>query len=163
MSASATFNQVAIKALAVHSVPGGGLEIGDVQMGSRSSRLQVCLRRWVANNCLRECGTAIAQKQALHTLKRTPCLIIGTGSHEPWHPCGSQRKHKHNSGNLDIQLPMITENQGLTKGHRQHALRKKHQHQPEAQKKRNLSPCVHSKLQSSRLFVILVHLFMEAT
>ena len=50
----------------------------------------------------------------------------------------AKRKHKHNSGNLDIQLPMITENQGLTKGHRQHALRKKHQHQPEAQKKRNL-------------------------
>ena len=93
-------------------------------MGSRSSRLHVCLKRWVANNCLRECGTAIAQKRALHTLKRTPCLIIGTGSHEPWHPRGSQRKHKHNSGNLDIQLPMITENQGLTKGHRQHSLRK---------------------------------------
>ena len=29
MSARATFNQVAIKALAVHSALGGGLEIGD--------------------------------------------------------------------------------------------------------------------------------------
>ena len=37
-----------------------------------------------------------------------------------WKP----KKAQTQLGNLDIQLPMITENQGLTKGHRQHALRK---------------------------------------
>ena len=82
MSARATFNQVAIKALAVHSVPGGELEIGDVQMGSRSSRLQVCLRRWVANNCLRECGTAIAQSE--HSTRRLERLEADALSHY-WH------------------------------------------------------------------------------